>query len=323
MSTTMSEGVDMETTTPPEIPPEIPPVDTPPVDTTLTGNGSADVNALFGDATSDSDSDSEVDTPPTTGSSSSMPPPPPRSLSPLTLKNYPKLPPTSTVSYMRFPNVVGVQPAEYSEDYYDSDDEKQTFPHTVSVIRWKNAEGRTEDGKRKRESNTRVVKWDDGSLTLHVGAEVFELTQTPSPHTYLTLVQPCPSGTLLESVSSVPHKLTARPATLESSAHKDLARSLRRRTLKKSRGVAVTTTTSDPEAAKSARARAADDVAAHKRRKAYSGGNAPRGQRMDAGYLEGGDLGEIKRRAIAGDDVDFGTDDDSSGEEEMKDSDEE
>ena len=82
-------------------------------------------------------------------------------------------------------------------------------------------------------------------------------------------------------------KLTAKPATLDSAAHKNLANTLRRRNLKKSR-IALTTTSHDPEAAKALRARAADDVASHKRRRGY---RKEGGQRMDEGYLEGGDLG--------------------------------
>ncbi|KAF6033669.1 hypothetical protein EB796_008020 [Bugula neritina] len=36
-----------------------------------------------------------------------------------------------------------------------------------------------EFGEKIRESNARMVKWSDGSLSLHVGSEIFEISSVP------------------------------------------------------------------------------------------------------------------------------------------------
>ncbi len=43
--------------------------------------------------------------------------------------------------------------------------------HHDSVIRWR------KNDNDKKESNTRVVRWNDGSLQLFVGDEVFDIAQ--------------------------------------------------------------------------------------------------------------------------------------------------
>ena len=35
-----------------------------------------------------------------------------------------------------------------------------------------------------KESNAKLVKWEDGSFTMFIGNEAFEVTMTENPHTY-------------------------------------------------------------------------------------------------------------------------------------------
>ena len=44
-------------------------------------------------------------------------------------------------------------------------------------IRWKI--GFDEKGNTKRESNARIVKWSDGSMSLHLGSEIFDVYRQP------------------------------------------------------------------------------------------------------------------------------------------------
>ena len=46
-----------------------------------------------------------------------------------------------------------------------------------NTIRWKI--GFDEEGKTKRESNARVVRWSDGSMSLHLGSEIFDVYKQP------------------------------------------------------------------------------------------------------------------------------------------------
>lgn len=49
-----------------------------------------------------------------------------------------------------------------------------------NTIRWRQVEN--QNGKIERESNSRFVRWSDGSMTLHVGSEVFDVITTPIMH---------------------------------------------------------------------------------------------------------------------------------------------
>ena len=46
-----------------------------------------------------------------------------------------------------------------------------------NTIRWR--EVLDEFGDKKRESNTRLVRWSDGSLSLHLGSEIFDVYKQP------------------------------------------------------------------------------------------------------------------------------------------------
>lgn len=102
----------------------------------------------------------------------------------------------SKVALVRLPRVVAVAPQTYDASTYSESDETawlKGIDKTAareSVIRYRlkrDAIGVTvvdSDGHPVRESNTRVVEWADGSLTLHVGKEAFSLrraTRQPTP----------------------------------------------------------------------------------------------------------------------------------------------
>jgi RNA polymerase-associated protein LEO1 len=60
----------------------------------------------------------------------------------------------------------------FRSEYLDLDEEGRIHSvHHDSVVRWR----KTDDGK--RESNSRLVQWSDGSMQLFVGNEVFDITQ--------------------------------------------------------------------------------------------------------------------------------------------------
>ena len=55
---------------------------------------------------------------------------------------------------------------------------------TFLCTRWKI--GFDEEGKTKRESNARIVRWSDGSMSLHLGSEIFDVYRQP-----LQVMLPC------------------------------------------------------------------------------------------------------------------------------------
>jgi len=54
-----------------------------------------------------------------------------------------------------------------------------------NTIRWR--EVFDKDGNVVKESNTRVIKWSDGSMSLHLGSEIFDVYKQPLVVNYLNL----------------------------------------------------------------------------------------------------------------------------------------
>ncbi|KAJ1638566.1 Leo1-like protein-domain-containing protein [Pavlovales sp. CCMP2436] len=71
--------------------------------------------------------------------------------------------------YARLPNILGVEARPFDANSYDPDEEAKRGTVRENVVRWRY--GQNSAGEAARESNTRLVRWSDGSLTLHVGAE--------------------------------------------------------------------------------------------------------------------------------------------------------
>ncbi|KAL7539026.1 hypothetical protein ACHAXR_008990 [Thalassiosira sp. AJA248-18] len=95
----------------------------------------------------------------------------------------------SNVTYhiTKLPNLVGINPTAYNAETHDMEKEEEEYRGYVhNMIRWRyktNEAGeyvRDEDGNPVRESNTRLVKWSDGSITLHVGQELLEVDNLDS-----------------------------------------------------------------------------------------------------------------------------------------------
>lgn len=111
-----------------------------------------------------------------------------------------------------------------------------------NTLRWKYGKG---DGSTvTKESNARFVKWSDGSLSLQLGEELFDVIRKPVEDTSLALSHPeqevlQTSGVLSENFSYV-------PTSTKSLTHKRLTEELAKRTLK-SASVSSWDTTDDPD----------------------------------------------------------------------------
>jgi len=99
---------------------------------------------------------------------------------------------------LRIPNILTIEkkpfnPLKFSEDVRNgfkalkNTQAKEVFKlmNPENVIRWrfkKSEEGQiltSDDGRPQYESNSRIVEWEDGSRTLFVGAESFQLNNIP------------------------------------------------------------------------------------------------------------------------------------------------
>uniref|UniRef100_A0A8B9VPS7 RNA polymerase-associated protein LEO1 n=1 Tax=Anas zonorhyncha TaxID=75864 RepID=A0A8B9VPS7_9AVES len=81
-----------------------------------------------------------------------------------------------------------------------------------------------EEGNEIRESNARIVKWSDGSMSLHLGNEVFDVYKAPlqGDHNHLFIRQ----GTGLQGQAVFKTKLTFRPHSTDSATHRKMTLSL-------------------------------------------------------------------------------------------------
>jgi len=114
----------------------------------------------------------------------------------LHLPSLPRLsdPSLAQVTLVRMPRIVGTAPAAFDRSTYDESAEnaylksmdRSSASETLVRFRFKrDAAGAVltdAEGRPERESNARVVEWQDGSLTLHVGKEVFSLRPAAREH---------------------------------------------------------------------------------------------------------------------------------------------
>ncbi|GAX22765.1 RNA polymerase-associated protein LEO1 [Fistulifera solaris] len=247
---------------------------------------------------------------------------------------------------LKLPNFMGIQTQPFSAEEYDPAQEEEYFgPQSVwNLVRYRY----TDDGK--RESNTRLVEWEDGSYTLHVGTEAFTvdlmdhavLQNTknegfPGLNGYLYVSHKASMGnnnattTTLECVHPLKARGTLKPTSLQSAAHKALTVSIRQQMINKRAKIANYQTTQDPEKLKQERIKVKQDLekaalAKGERRVVSGGARRPRRSRA---YLEEEDDDEdydttnikaMKRRTYNddddGEDDDFGNDDEDDDDDE-------
>lgn len=105
-----------------------------------------------------------------------------------------------------------------------------------NTVRWR--ENLDDDGNAVKESNARMVKWSDGSMSLHLGSEIFDVYKQPlqGDHNHLFIRQ----GTGLQGQAVFRTKLTFRPYSTESFTHKKMTMSLADRSQKTS-GIKILT----------------------------------------------------------------------------------
>lgn len=144
------------------------------------------------------------------------------------------------IHFVKLPNFLSVETRPFDQETYEDEiDEEETLDEegrarlklkVENTIRWKTAF--TDDGKVEKQSNARFVKWSDGSMSLHLGSEVFDVYKQPlqGDHNHLYIRQ----GTGLQGQAVFRTKLTFRPHSTESFTHRKMTMSLADRSQKTS-----------------------------------------------------------------------------------------
>ena len=96
-----------------------------------------------------------------------------------------------------------------------------------------------------KESNARFVRWSDGSLTLHLGKEIFDAHRMKMSGDFNHLF--VRQGTGLQGMAVFQNKLIFRPHSTESFTHRKMTLSLAERSQKKQQIKVLPIAGKDPE----------------------------------------------------------------------------
>merc|ERR1712130_913734 len=159
------------------------------------------------------------------------------------------------IHFVKLPNFLSVESRPFdSQTYEDEMDEEQSQQDeegrtrlklkVENTIRWR--QGFDKDGNPVKESNARIVRWSDGSLSLHLGSEIFDVHKQPlqSDFNHLFIRQ----GTGLQGQAVFKTKLSFRPHSTDSQTHKKMTLSMADRSSKSNQIKVISQVGVDPEA---------------------------------------------------------------------------
>ncbi|KAG9122232.1 hypothetical protein FRC07_001482 [Ceratobasidium sp. 392] len=189
--------------------------------------------------------------------------------------NIPKLPlPTSSDNQywmMRMPNFLKLDTKPFHQDTYEGPQEdyegeakkeSAIMLDVTNTVRWRWVQG--ENGQMKKESNSRIVRWSDGSMSLQLGTEVFDITsnmdgarpsasiqsqQTPTkrPAGLSYLYTQHKHAGVLQCEVPITGTMTLQPTGMFSATHKQLVRAVGQRHSRTTRLRLAPEPTMDPE----------------------------------------------------------------------------
>ncbi|XP_035216363.1 RNA polymerase-associated protein LEO1-like [Stegodyphus dumicola] len=159
------------------------------------------------------------------------------------------------VHFIKLPNFLSVDTRPYDPQWYEDEiDEDEVLDEegrarlklkVENTIRWRKVYD--DDGNEVKESNARIIKWSDGSLSLHLGSEIFDVyrqTLMPGDHNHIFIRQ----GTGLQGQAVFRTKLTFRPHSTDSFTHRKMTLSLADRNQKTQKIRVLPNVGKDPEA---------------------------------------------------------------------------
>lgn len=89
--------------------------------------------------------------------------------------------------FVKLPNFLSVEPRPYDPQTYEDElEDEETLDEegrarlklkVENTIRWRTAFDK--EGNAFKESNARMVRWSDGSISLHLGSEIFDVHRQP------------------------------------------------------------------------------------------------------------------------------------------------
>lgn len=240
----------------------------------------------------------------------------------------------SKIYYVKLPNFLSIDTREYDPEHYEDeiyDDEvldneggARLKLKVENTIRWRKVNDEVQ-------SNARVVEWSDGTMSLYLGSEVFDVNEKSIGEcSHLFCRQGLRQG--LQGLATFNSKLSIRPYSTESLTHRKLTLSLADRSQKTQKIRMLNNPGQDPEVRLSELSKREDDkMKATLRRESKQRRIQERSQMSgpSASYLEPDydeededgaiSLSAIKRGAMARATIDDSDDASGDGENEYSD----
>ncbi|VDK51219.1 unnamed protein product [Anisakis simplex] len=198
--------------------------------------------------------------------------------------------------FVKFPNFLSIEPRpfdhEHYEDEFDEDDlldeegRARLKLRVENTIRWRYAFD--DAGNIVKLSNSKVVRWSDGTMSLYLGNEVFDVQTQPMQHdNHLFMRQ----GAGLQGHAVFKEKLTFRPISTDSITHRKVTLSMADRSNKSQRVKVLNAVGMDPESQKAELVRREEErLRAQNRREAQMRRNRARPSTrmgLSSDFLEG------------------------------------
>jgi len=194
---------------------------------------------------------------------------------------------------VRLPNILSFQPRPFDPETFEEEleetEEGERRMRTDNVIRWRDGGEGT-----PRQSNARLARWSDGSMTLHVGNEVLTAQQIEHQKAQRSSTQLFlrHKGSNLECHGVLHKKLTFQPASIDSKTHRALTKHIAQAHTGKERKIKMTATTVNPEKEKLEKEKIwEDNNRLEARRQAHR--DRDRGPELSADFLDADDDGEL------------------------------
>merc|ERR1719394_2419609 len=203
------------------------------------------------------------------------------------------------IHFVKLPNFLSMESRAFDPDNYEDemdDDNSQQDEEgrtrlklkVENTIRWRQYYDK--DGNVQKQSNARVVKWSDGSYSLHLGNEIFDVYNQPlqSDFNHLFIRQ----GTGLQGQAVFRTKLSFRPHSVDSHTHKKMTLSMADRSTKSNQIKVISHVGNNPEEGRYDKIKREEQslrmtmrADATKKRVKEKGAN----KGLSGGYLEDGD----------------------------------
>lgn len=159
----------------------------------------------------------------------------------------------SEAHFVKLPNFLSVETRPFDPDLFEDEGEEDDLLDeegrarlklkVENTIRWRYSQD--EGGNEIRESNARVVKWTDGSMSLYLGGEIFDIYKQPLQGEFSHLF--VRQGTGLQGQAVFRTKLTFRPHSTDSQTHRKMTLSIADRFSKAQKIRIIPTAGRDPE----------------------------------------------------------------------------